>query len=1458
MKRFWKIVSRVLLTLGLVVYIIVALVNYSVVQSYVGAMVGNYFSKEWGGKVSIGSLHAMPFDHLIIDNILWISPTGDTICRGESIRVSFDKFPFDGSGLDLDEVHLKNVYYHLGISEEGLNLKFLIDYFKSDKVKKKKKKEHTPFYVKAKTLLMDNVHYRMDLKDHRKTIYPYGVQIPHMEYYHINAKMKNILVVEDDVTCRIVRFATEEKSGFVLKDMAGDVHVSRYGITAQNMHIKTGASTIVLDAELKYNTWKGISGYVSTVQHQATLKEGTRVSMSDVAYWAPVLWGIDAVAEAEGTASGTIDSLTTDMMVRWGKKSSALVAGTVRGLPQIDTTSFDLNLEHLSTNINDMTPLIKALNANSSLMSIFKEIDHVNLSATIQGGIKDNLAVNLLADCRPGQLRTDITIRHTPGRYLFSVDAGSDGLGLNLLKSDWFTHSGFDLSVDGIWNGEFNDFNQWRRRLDLAIDGHLTNSVVKGHSLSAATINGEMHQGILSAAFESTDSLANLSLEMQVNLADSVKSYSADIDIVKLDLGILPRSLSTSLIADFRGNTLDDMNGIVRARSTQYGDLHLRNIDLDVEADPRGKFIGLESDMADMDLRGLFNYGDLPMMVRYFGQLYLPEMFQSEQVIDSATASLLAEKAVAFQMRWHDDGHLLHKLTEDITLARGTRVDITYNFGEQMKLVVRSDSLSFGSIKLENVGIIGRPVGEHYTMQVESQYLHVGRLELLDQLHTTISSSRELATARCVWGTVESASHGDLMLGLEGNSIRVMNSEFFVDNVPWTLSAEQMTLTDDGRLGIVCDNLSVESQQQKINAHLSIKGQPNDCIELHFNNFQLDLVSDLLLQDIPIDVEAGINGRFSLYGLNEIPFFNANLNLDSCVLNKHPLGEVHLESNWNAELNMLALQMLSQPLSATGWIELGKTNPDLSFDVDFNDFDMSAAEPLLTSFASHFAGLLNGNLSVSGDLNNPLIVGDAMVDGGELTLDFTNVNYRFSDTLLFTNNTIQLNNFDILDPLGNTATANGEISFGQEQNVTLDLNVKTDNLLILDQKSGEQFYGKLFASADGQVSGPIDNLDIAVRARTNPGCELTVPITYQQSVKKQNFITFVNDETEITISPEVQQKKSNFNLELDLSITPDMKLNLPMDFKEVGANVAASGTGDLHLNLNGNEAPLVIGNYVITSGLMKVSLFSVYEKRFTIENGSSLNFQGKVPDARFDMKAVYSQRVNLSTLTGTLSSVDNTQKYLQVENIIAISGTVQDPKMSFDLRLPSADQSVEEEVFSYIDRSSERDMINQTVSLLISGSFYNVTNDNSTGGGADALGAVTSFVGNSLTDMVQFVDVNIDYKSGNEYTNQQLDVNISKDWGRWYLESTLGYGGESREMEANNVNGAIIDALIGYRLSPMFHLFAYNRTNTNDYTRIDQPYKQGVGLKLTKDFDRWGDLFRSKKSKKKTSKEKKQ
>ena len=194
--------------------------------------------------------------------------------------------------------------------------------------------------------------------------------------------------------------------------------------------------------------------------------------------------------------------------------------------------------------------------------------------------------------------------------------------------------------------------------------------------------------------------------------------------------------------------------------------------------------------------------------------------------------------------------------------------------------------------------------------------------------------------------------------------------------------------------------------------------------------------------------------------------------------------------------------------------------------------------------------------------------------------------------------------------------------------------------------------------------------------------------------------------------------------------------------------------------------------------------------------------------------------------------------------MIAIAGTLQEPTINFDIRLPNADASVEEEVFAFIDRNSERDMLNQTLSLLAMGHFYNA-NGMSANGNLATSGSISAL--NSILSDITGVDIGVDYKMGNELTKDQVDVNISKDWGRWYLESTLGYGGENRELQSSDVNSAVIDALVGYRLSPLVHLFAYNRTNTNDYTRMDLPYKQGVGLKLTKDFDRWSDLFKKEK-----------
>ena len=189
--------------------------------------------------------------------------------------------------------------------------------------------------------------------------------------------------------------------------------------------------------------------------------------------------------------------------------------------------------------------------------------------------------------------------------------------------------------------------------------------------------------------------------------------------------------------------------------------------------------------------------------------------------------------------------------------------------------------------------------------------------------------------------------------------------------------------------------------------------------------------------------------------------------------------------------------------------------------------------------------------------------------------------------------------------------------------------------------------------------------------------------------------------------------------------------------------------------------------------------------------------------------------------------------------------------------MPDADQSVEEEVFAYIDRTDERIMLEQTVSLLVRNKFYNstssgVSNPNEGTLVDEGYELLVNQLGGIVKGMVSVVDVNFDYKAANELRSEQYTMGISREWNKFYFETTLGFGGEAREMSGvNNSNYMTGDMLVGYKLNPNLHLFVFNRSNTNDYTRSDLPYKQGVGLKLTKDFDTFGELFRRNKTKKK-------
>lgn len=1482
MKTAWKIVWKTVVAVLLAAYVAVALANYSVVQSVGASAVGAKLSDEWGGEVKIGSLHVNPFYHLIANDLLMVAPDGDTILDAETLRVHFKRFPFKGDRLELGRVYLKNAYYHLAIyrrdnpeapdfvrnmpnpkRKRGLNLQYIMNHY----YKGTGKHGGGTFTVDVGEVVLNHVHYKMDLPDNRKHVYDYGVAIPHMEFYDIRTKITKVHVVNDDVTCRLVRFSTEERSGFSVNDITAKVHVGPNDITVKGLKVETDRSHVKGDVEILYDGWDEMGEYLVNVRHNIDLAEGTSVALSDAAYWAPVLWGIDMQLMPVGTVHGAVDRMHTDgMSLRFGHASEVALEGDIKGLTDLATMEValdNLTVRFENSDIRQICAMMPQY-ITPKVERILNELEYIDMDAQLHGGLERDATVNVSLVCGLGNLRADATMTPRGEGRRVVLHADSDGMGLTPLGSDWLTHSGFTLNVDADLPKNIRNLHA----VEAEAFAHLTGSVVKGNNLNPIELHAHIDDGKLDFAASCDDTLLDASLNGTAKLTDSVRMYYAHLDLDRLQadsFGLTSHEygrISTHLDANFKGNSINELRGALVANNTHVGGVALRELTLSSNPeDAVQKNLRLECDALTTTVSGRFAYADLPLMAQHFAYTVLPGDLQLVAAPDSAALAAIEGNSVNFHMRI-DDAKTINQILPKLSLTAGTRIDGSYNGNDLLRLVARSGEVRYASLRAEDVGLASNYDGKEYHIEIEGSTITVGELELLNDVEITLASSSEQADARMQWGDSLQATHGDLMLAMRDGDIRVLKPYFHIGETEWQLGIDSLHLATRPQLTLDGHGISLESDMQRINALLHLRRQENDCVELDFGNFDLGPICNLLLQESPISLEGAADGRFSLYGLTSTPYFNANLTIDSCAVNRQELGDLAVRSNWNAEMNTLNLMVEGSTLHANGWLGLGEKDPDIDFNVVFNQFELASIAPLLATFSSRFEGQLEGEFDINGTLGKPVVVGEAYVNSGALKVDMTGVTYYFNDSIRFSNNLITLDQFKILDPLGNMATLDGKIGYSGLDNISLDLGLNTDNILVLNQRSGEQFYGTMLVQADGRINGSTEALNINVVARTNPGCTLTVPVSDRRSVQGQDYIIFVGDNTQGTIEqPTAKATKTDFNIEMDLEITPDVLLNLPMDFSEVNVGVKGSGNGALHMTLDKRMEPQVMGSYEITSGTLKLSFISLLEKTFSLEPGSNLNFQGSLPDARFDLQAVYSQRVNLSTLTGSLSAIDNTQKNIQVEDIIAINGTLNEPTISFDIRLPNADASVEEEVFAYIDRNSERDMLNQTVSLLLLGQFYNANgtmNENTDllgNGLSSGYSMVASKMGSMVSDMVNIVDVDFKYKAATELTNEQVDLNISKDWGRWYLESTLGYGGDSRELDGNANGNAVIDALLGYRISPLVHLYAYNRTNNNDYTRIDLPYKQGAGLKLTKDFDRWGDLFAKNKKTKKKDKE---
>lgn len=1453
-------------------------------------MVGNRLSQEWGGTVRIGSIGINIVDHVVVHDVLLVSPTNDTIARVGRVGVRFDGIPKTENGLQLRFVSVRNVDYHLETDSTGINLEYIITRYRKEKKPDAKPK---PFTLNVKRIVLTNLNYRQDLNPRTQAeldslnalgkSMPHtgpGVDIAHMRYSNLRGRISGFCIDETGrITCKIHELSCHEKSGFNLLHLEGDIDVGNGGIVANNMVLTTDSTHLEADMQLRYTSWKSMKYFCDSVYLYANFKPNTRASMATAAYWAPVLWGTTTAAEIIGTVSGPVADLhAQNMVVRIGRGTELIFDGRITGLPHIETTTINANLERLSTNYADLNAVHYPVRMKPIVLpAILKELGQMDMVASFDGLISDFKA-SASINSAVGHILAEATLkRNERGVYRYQGEVSSPSISLRRIASnEWVSETGFSINFNG------QDFDL--RKMVANVDGRLHNTIFRGTPLSEVALDVEMNRGVAQANVDIAHRLLTLDLNATADLTTRKPFARLDAEIHRADLKALHLwnqekdslfLVSTLLEAEAQidldeESPLESLDADISLLNTHVArnDEEIRLNPIEISSHRRGlrKMMRLNSEIADAQLSGYYRFADFPLIIRRFFDQYVPVYFNPFQGRkEGVDYAAIADADFSLDMTWRDREAKMPLLLPSVLIAPNTRINCNFNYAQNLKLVATSDSLRLGGMRINDLNMQGNDLSGRFMIDCHADHFAFGSTTLMERMRMQLVATPNRASCGLDWNNSIDSTSGNVSLIMESspdsNIIRIAQNRIFIHGTRWNVLADNGILF--GRKLLQMDNLEVRSQEQSLAVDAQINGREEDSLAARFINFDLAQIG-FLLEGTGCSVEGRMNGNFNLIHLSSTPLLNADLGIRGLTFNDEVLGDAILLANWNPENSRLELDLESmlaieagayQPLIAQGYIEMGQKDPTLNFDLSLNRFNLQALAPFVRSFSSVLEGQLDGSLSVNGTASKPLIEGGLRIHDGLLHVDFINIPFSVDDSVTIKPDKVILDNFAIRDPKGNPVYLNGVLSHEGFKDIRFDVDFKTDNLWIMNTGAqNSDFYGTIFVGANGQMKGSERGIDILVDAVTKSGSRIYFPISNKRQVKKQGFIRFVDDDpywdTEVHGNQLTDSRKSSgmdYHITLNLNVTPDANVGLPMDFSLIKADALVAGQGDLQLSLSSTSDLSILGIYEVSSGNMNLSAMGLVTKAFTLEEGSTIEFRGGIPDAVFDLEAGITQRVNLATLTGVSSSSDLSSQSIAVRDIIKVSGTLESPQIGFDIRLPNADPSVEEEVFSYIDRTDERDMLNQSISLLVSGSFFNNTASNSTSLENSGYSVLANALGSVVSGMVSFVDVSFDYQAASELTRQQFDVDINKDFGRFYLESTLGISeGDNINEQTQQITG---DVLVGYKIRPNVHFFVFNRSNTNDYTRADQPYKQGMGIKLTKDFDNVRELFTRKKKK---------
>jgi hypothetical protein len=1413
----------------------------SKVQSFVSQKAANYLSKKLNTTITIKGVDFRPIKTLILEELYIEDQFGDTLLYTERFNLDISSYNVPNTTISFGLIGLQNATVHLKRFESDslMNFAFLIDAFKSEKPTTAK----TLWEVEIGRLNLKNTTFKYDnqLKD---SIYD-GIDYNHIAISDFNLAAKDIYFLKDSILGEIRFLNLKEKSGFELTNLKTVFDVDSKKAEFSELLIETPYSTIRNYYKMQYNNWSDYNDFINQVRLTANL-EKTVFSSIDLSYFAPKYPAKKQVVNLSGEVKGKINRLRINNLDLETDKVSLTASCKLDGLPDFNETIMDISVDNLKATRSSLQNLINAyIKENKiNLPPTLDQLGTVNFSGKYVGFYYDFVADGTF-NTAIGRITSDLNLKLDGENTKYS--GSLEGFNVDLKKIT--SNADLDrINFKTTVKGKGITLN----KVDVELNGLIKSIRYKTYNYTNIDLNGMLSKKLFDGSINLNDKNVNLAFlgKIDLNEAEPKFSFSATLDSANLkNLNLYDEDLniSTSVTTNFYGSKLDNLMGDIVAKNTvllRDGKRYeIEEVTINSKKVPTGKKLVVNSSIIEAELEGVFVFKNLYPSFKKLVNKYVPNLIfeQKEEVIPDQNFN--------FYINVIDPNFITNLLLPDLVISQNTVIGGSFK-KDSIYTYAGADFIQYKEFEFSNL-IVDQTSGEFFQTIVSSDKLTRNDSQLVEN----IIISSELANNNLNFNVKLAEKSASSQLDLNGfidftadtTYLSILESEIILDQESWKIKDQFNVALLENQ--VLINGFAMTNKMQSVKVNGIISKNPDDFLKVELANIELDIVNGYL-KSSSVKLAGVLGGEVNVASVTAKPIFDGNINVKDFEYNGDTLGNVSLLSIYNAEKGIIDIDgninnKLLESINIDGRILTKKIKNNLELDLTLIKTDLSIFQPLVGQFIDNLQGIASAELEIRGSTNQPEVYGSLTTEDVGLTVKYLNTRYYFSHSFLFDKDQINIDELTIKDQIkyeadkrgesvsGHMAYAAGIIYHNYLKLFELDMYLTGDNFMALNttKEDNDLYYGTAIATADYRFQGPINNLNLDIRAETKKGTSFFIPATDASSIKQQEFIIFTSS---LENTDENDSKKINLggiDLNIDLIITPEAEFQIIFN-EETGDIIKGQGEGSIKMVVNSFGDFEMYGEYVVTSGQYLFTLENLIRKPFTVRKGGTIRWTGDPYGAQIDIGAVYTIRVPLRELyyaSRVPLGIDSTKR-IRVETILMLEGELTSPSVTFDLNFPD-DASLETKFASYL--SVQDNVTLQAFSLLTFARFF-----------SSAQGTAGSAIGSSAAELLvsqinawanQFSD-NISF---NAAARSGLGTSIS------ILDDRLSIDGNFSQYDnvTDNTTDLAGDITVEYKITEdgRFRIKAFNKTRdaSNQIQQITNTYEniQGIGMFYGIDFD---------------------